>query len=169
MIGSVNRFMGLILYIGNISIAGIAGLITYVVLHEEKQEQIASPIGPTVFITILSYMTASFFTSIFDMAMTTVLQCFAIDEEVNGNFADEDLKTFLSSYSKIDINNNNTEEKLNEKEGEEFDQLGVVEKQEKNLDDEELKEEIENVNQKEKDFETEVADENEFFPESPTE
>merc|ERR1711976_772007 len=76
-------------------------------------EEISSPIGPTIFIGILSYMTASFFTSIFDMAMTTILECFVIDEEVEGNFADEDLKIFLSSYSKIEMDDNNDESKRN--------------------------------------------------------
>lgn len=53
-------------------------------LLQAMHDDISSPIFPLIVFFILGFLTASFVSSLFSMAVDTILQCLIIDEELNG-------------------------------------------------------------------------------------
>lgn len=72
------------IFIGRLFIAGITGLICYIVLIKDSyyKENLFSPILPTVFCTLIGYFIGTFFMSVYGMGVDTILQCTCLDEEL---------------------------------------------------------------------------------------
>jgi hypothetical protein len=78
-----------------------SGLCYYALAYDEEMvRSISSPVGPVVFAFVLAWFTAGMFASVFDMGMSTLIQCFIADEEMftgSERYADEDLHQFFDN------------------------------------------------------------------------
>merc|ERR1712127_367881 len=79
---------------------GSAG-IAYLVMEEYIEDELYGLISPTVLTAILAYMVACVFMDVFDMTVTTILQCFLADEEMfvgDKRFAGNELKVWVDAH-----------------------------------------------------------------------
>ena len=81
-VGTLSVITSLISLIGRIFICASTGGVFYIILEEQLGNDIYSPVGPTAVVIILSFFTGTMFTNIFEMAISTILQCFIADEEM---------------------------------------------------------------------------------------
>ena len=82
-----------------------------IITHPSKWEnQIHSPVFPTIVFLLISFLIAEVFMSVYGMACDTILHCFLVDEEIckrngrNPMHSPETLKDFLDSERKNDDN-----------------------------------------------------------------
>lgn len=83
-IGAVSLVSEFVIIIGKIFVSVLAGGISYYSMTYFLQDQIRSPIAPTILVVILAWFTANMFCQIFSMAVSTLLQAFIADEEMFG-------------------------------------------------------------------------------------
>ena len=81
-IGACSLVSEFVMIIGKAFICAVTAGIAYFALDKMIGDELNSPIGPVLFIVLLSWCTASMFMNIFAMAISTVLQCFVADEEM---------------------------------------------------------------------------------------
>ena len=82
---------GVFMFLGKIFISVANTALCYLILTnwEELSSKINSPIGPLIAVFIISYVIASVFMALFNIASTTIVQCFLTDVELSrGNGGD---------------------------------------------------------------------------------
>ena len=99
-VGTLSVITSLVSLIGRVLICAVTGGIFYIVLEEQLGDDIYSPVGPTAVVIVLSFFTGTMFTNIFEMAISTILQCFIADEEMFGrnpdtSFASRSLQSYV--------------------------------------------------------------------------
>lgn len=99
-IAAISYISSAVLIIGKLFIATVTTLLGYYAVTENLTDELHSTAGPTVFIFLLSYWVSDFFMDIFDMTISTVLQCFIADEEMfaENSYAEGDLKKFIDDH-----------------------------------------------------------------------
>ncbi|EAR87511.1 plasma-membrane choline transporter (macronuclear) [Tetrahymena thermophila SB210] len=82
--GTVATIGNIFIFIGRLFIAGITGLISYIILIKSSyyDSHLFSPIVPTVFCVVIGYFVGTFFMSVYGMGIDTILQCTCLDEEL---------------------------------------------------------------------------------------
>ena len=101
-IGAITYVSGAVLFIGKLFISAVTTSASYYVMNELIGDEVFSLAGPTIFIFIISYFISDMFMDIFDMGVTTVLQCFIADEEMfeeRGEcYAEGRLRKYIDDY-----------------------------------------------------------------------
>jgi hypothetical protein len=83
-IGAVSLVSEFVIVIGKVFVSVLAGGISYYSMNYFLDDEIHSPIGPTILVVILAWFTADMFCEIFSMAVSALLQAFIADEEMFG-------------------------------------------------------------------------------------
>jgi len=113
-ITAVSIVSGMVLFIGQLFVMGLTSTLAFYALTYFFADNINSVTGLVVLIAFISWFVASMFTSIFGMAISTIIQCFIADEEMfadnpSARFAEKDLKDFIdtseSSEKSVEIKN----------------------------------------------------------------
>lgn len=76
------------------------------------------PVGPTIMVAIISWMTATMFMDVLHMSIDTIFQCFISDEASNNGiaaFAGDDMKSFVDEHGKMEDPNTKESELANTK------------------------------------------------------
>eukprot|EP00521_Asterionellopsis_glacialis_P008273 CAMPEP_0195282694 /NCGR_PEP_ID=MMETSP0707-20130614/1480_1 /TAXON_ID=33640 /ORGANISM="Asterionellopsis glacialis, Strain CCMP134" /LENGTH=664 /DNA_ID=CAMNT_0040341715 /DNA_START=376 /DNA_END=2370 /DNA_ORIENTATION=- len=81
-VGTISYVSGAILLVGKFFISSIVTAIGYIAMSETIADELYNLAGPTVIIFLISYFVSDMFMDVFDMAITTILQCFVADEEM---------------------------------------------------------------------------------------
>jgi len=100
-IGAITYVSGAILIVGKFFISSVTTGFSYYAMNELIGDELYSIAGPTVLVFIISYFVSDMFLDVFDMGISTVLQCFVADEEMfDGDecFAEGDLKRWIDNY-----------------------------------------------------------------------
>jgi choline transporter-like protein 2/4/5 len=97
------------LFIGKIFVTVMATGSSYIFLTEYYEkiggDDVYEPVGPTILVAIISWMTATMFMDVLHMSIDTIFQCFICDEVSNNGvaaFADDDMKEFVDTHGKMD-------------------------------------------------------------------
>lgn len=89
--------------IGKLFITAATGVASYFAMDHFLGDQLTSLAGPCVLIVIIAYNVADSFMDIFDMGVSTILQCFVADDEMfseEESFAEGTLKTYIDDWDK---------------------------------------------------------------------
>ena len=73
----------------------------YYAMDSSIRSDLNSIAGPTIMTAVLAYYTGKMITSVYGMAITTILQCFVADEELfppSQQFAENDLKSWVDRH-----------------------------------------------------------------------
>lgn len=100
-IGAISYVSGAILIVGKFFISSVTTFLSYLAMNELIGDELNSLAGPTVIVFIISYFVGDMFLDVFDMGISTVLQCFVADEEMfdgDGCYAEGDLKKWIDDY-----------------------------------------------------------------------
>eukprot|EP00541_Cyclophora_tenuis_P016253 CAMPEP_0116552562 /NCGR_PEP_ID=MMETSP0397-20121206/6560_1 /TAXON_ID=216820 /ORGANISM="Cyclophora tenuis, Strain ECT3854" /LENGTH=588 /DNA_ID=CAMNT_0004077535 /DNA_START=88 /DNA_END=1854 /DNA_ORIENTATION=+ len=101
-IGAITYVSGAILFIGKLFISAATTSASFYVMNELIGDEVFSLAGPTIFVFIISYFIADMFLDIFDMGISTVLQCFIADEEMFADrgecYAEGRLRKYIDDY-----------------------------------------------------------------------
>lgn len=93
------------LFIGKIFVTVLATGTSYIFINDYFTADLYEPVGPTILIAIISWMTATMFMDVLDMAISTIFQCFIADETSNGGvpaFAGDELKGFVDTHGAME-------------------------------------------------------------------
>lgn len=100
-IGAISYVSGAILIVGKFFISSVTTGLSYYAMTEMIGDELYSLAAPTVMVFIISYFVSDMFMDVFDMGISTVLQCFVADEEMfDGDqcYAEGDLKRWIDNY-----------------------------------------------------------------------
>uniref|UniRef100_A0A7S1VN07 Choline transporter-like protein n=2 Tax=Grammatophora oceanica TaxID=210454 RepID=A0A7S1VN07_9STRA len=100
-IGAISYVSGLVLFVGKLFISSVTTILSYFVIVEYVGEELYSVAGPVVVVFIISYFISDMFMDIFDMGISTILQCFVADEEMfDGDtcYAEGELQKWIDNY-----------------------------------------------------------------------
>jgi Plasma-membrane choline transporter len=100
-IGSVSYVSGAVLIIGKLFISSATTALSYYMMSQHLGDELLNLWGPTLLVFLISYFVSDMFLAVFDMGISTVLQCFIADEEMfDGDqcFAEGSLKRWLDNY-----------------------------------------------------------------------
>lgn len=100
-IGAVSYVSGAILIIGKLFISSVTTALSYYLMSSLIADELSSLWGPTVLIFLMSYFVSDMFLDVFEMGISTILQCFIADEEMfDGDecFAEGDLQRWIDKY-----------------------------------------------------------------------
>lgn len=103
---SVSGGLGVVFsFLGKISVTVLSSYIGYLIITKWGyiSDELSNPVPPTVVFIIVSYVVASIFISVYDMACDSIIHAYLIDEERetgNHNYAPEALKSFFESNRK---------------------------------------------------------------------
>ena len=78
---------------------------SYFFISGNLSDELYDIVGPTVFVAILSWTTATMFMDVLHMSVDTILHCFISDEEHNNGipvFASDDMKGFVDANGKME-------------------------------------------------------------------
>jgi len=100
--GMVHGFAWIFLLLGQIIIAGSATTLGYLIITQvgSYPEKVISPITPSIFFFLSSYIVAHVFMGIYGMSADTIVHCFAMDEEIHDGtvmHAPEELKDYIDN------------------------------------------------------------------------
>ncbi|CAN0125284.1 unnamed protein product, partial [Hapterophycus canaliculatus] len=73
----------------------------YFLMDDQIRSDLNSLAGPTIMTAVLAYYTGKMITSVYGMAITTILQCFVADEELfppSQQFAENDLRSWVDKH-----------------------------------------------------------------------
>lgn len=73
----------------------------YFAMDDQIRSDLNSLAGPTIMTAVLAYYTGKMITSVYGMAITTILQCFVADEELfppSQQFAENDLRGWVEKH-----------------------------------------------------------------------
>ena len=97
-IGALTLTSELVLFIGKLFVTLLATGCSYFFMSGDYSDQLYDIVGPTIFVAILSWTTATMFMDVVHMGVDTILHCFISDEEHNDGvavFASDDMKGFV--------------------------------------------------------------------------
>lgn len=100
-IGAITYISSAVLIVGKVFISAVTTGLSYYAMNEAIQDELYSIVGPLVFVFLISYFVSDMFLDVFDMGITTVLQCFIADEEMfDGDqcYAEGDLQRWIDNY-----------------------------------------------------------------------
>mmetsp|Transcript_29058 Transcript_29058/g.47999 ORF Transcript_29058/g.47999 Transcript_29058/m.47999 type:complete len:660 (-) Transcript_29058:147-2126(-) len=100
-IGAISYVSGAVLIIGKLFISSLTTGASYFLMSQLIGDELFSLWGPTVLVFLISYFIADMFLDVFEMGITTILQCFIADEEMfDGDqcFAEGDLQDWIDKY-----------------------------------------------------------------------
>lgn len=100
-IGAVSYVSGAILIIGKLFISSTTTALSYYLMSSLIADELSNLWGPTVLIFLMSYFVSDMFLDVFEMGISTILQCFIADEEMfDGDecFAEGDLQLWIDKY-----------------------------------------------------------------------
>jgi len=100
--GMVHGFAWLFLFLGQIIVSGCATFLGYLIITqtEHYKESVISPVVPTIFFFLSSYIVAHVFMGIYGMSADTIVHCFAMDEEIHDGqvmHAPEELRDYIDN------------------------------------------------------------------------
>jgi len=101
-IAAVSYVSAAVLIVGKLFISAVTTGLGYYAIVENLDGELWSVGGPVVFTFLLSYWISDFFMDVFDMAITTCLQCFVADEEMfDGEdvYAEKSFKTWVDKHA----------------------------------------------------------------------
>lgn len=91
------------LFIGKIFSTVLATGASYIYITQYFKKDLYEPVGPTILVAIIAFMTASMFMDVLHMSIDTIFHCFISDESSNGGiavFAGDDMKGFVDEHGK---------------------------------------------------------------------
>jgi len=103
--GSIAYVTEIVLIIGRLFIATLVVCVGYIYMDSELGNKVVSLAGPCVLILFLAYYISSMFLHLFNVATSTILQCFIADEEMfegNERYAEGDLGDFIDKFEEIE-------------------------------------------------------------------
>lgn len=109
-IGAILMTSELALFVGKIFVTVLASTLSYIYISDYFTKDLYDPVGPTVMVMILSWMTATMFMDVLHMSIDTIFHCFIADESSNGGvavFAGDDVKGFVDTHGKMEENTAN--------------------------------------------------------------
>jgi len=104
-IGALTLTAELVMFIGKLFVTLLATGCSYFFLSGSYSEKLYDIVGPTIFVAILSWITATMFMDVLHMGVDTILHCFISDEEHNNGvpvFASDEMKGFVDNHGKMD-------------------------------------------------------------------
>ncbi len=104
-IGALTLTAELVLFIGKLFVTLLATGCSYFFISGNLSDELYDIVGPTVFVAILSWTTATMFMDVLHMSVDTILHCFISDEEHNNGipvFASDDMKGFVDANGKME-------------------------------------------------------------------
>jgi len=100
-IGTISYVSGIFSIVGRLLITASTAFGGYFLMNAYIKDDVHSLYGPVIIISILAYVVADVFMDIFDVGVSTILQCFVVDEETyDGDecYAEAELKTWLEQW-----------------------------------------------------------------------
>jgi choline transporter-like protein 2/4/5 len=100
-IGAISYVSAAVLIVGKLFISAVTTGLAYYVMNENMAEDLYSVGGPTVVVFLMSYFVSDFFMDVFDLSITTILNCFIADEEMfDGDecYAEGQLQDWIDKY-----------------------------------------------------------------------
>jgi hypothetical protein len=102
-VGTLGVICEILVFVGKIFIAVVSGGASYIVMDQYANLDLYSPIGPVLIIMVISYFVGSVFMGVFSMVISTMLQCFIVDEEMFGSnpeasFTPKSLRAWVDAY-----------------------------------------------------------------------
>lgn len=100
-IGAVSYVTGAVLIIGKLFITSVTTALSYALMSQLLGDQLFNLWGPTILVFLIAYFIADMFLDVFEMGISTILQCFIADEEMFEDdecFAEGDLKRWIDKY-----------------------------------------------------------------------
>jgi len=104
-IGAILVTSDLALFVGKVFVTVLASSLSYIYISDYFTKDLYDPVGPTVMVAILSWMTATMFMEVLHMSIDTIFHCFIADETSNGGvpaFAGDDVKAFVDTHGKME-------------------------------------------------------------------
>lgn len=105
-IGAIVVASSLALFIGKVFVTALATSLSYIYISDYFTKDLYDPVGPTVMVMVISWMTASMFMDVLHMSIDTIFYCFLHDETANGGvaaFAGDDLGSFVNDHGKMEL------------------------------------------------------------------
>ena len=102
-IGAITYVSEAVSIVGKLFITASTGVASYFAIDYFIGEDLSSIAGPCVLILILAYNVADAFMDVFEIGVSTILQCFVADDEMfteEEAFAGGDLKEFIDEWEK---------------------------------------------------------------------
>jgi hypothetical protein len=104
----VESIGGFFMILGKILISSFTSFVGYIILTTQFDEvELNSPLGPIVFIFLISYMISAVFMSVYSTTANTILQCFLVDLEIQASrgrdeaqHTPDSLKNFIEHATK---------------------------------------------------------------------
>lgn len=100
-IGAVSYVSGAVLIIGKLFISSVTTGLSYYLMVELIGEELVHVWGPTVLVFLIAYFISDMFLDVFEMGISTILQCLIADEEMfDGDecFAEGALQRWIDKY-----------------------------------------------------------------------
>ena len=100
-IGAVSYVSGAVLIIGKLFISATTTSLSYYLISDVIGDELFNLWGPIVLIFLLSYFVSDMFLDVFEMGISTILQCFIADEEMfDGDecYAEGDLQRWIDQH-----------------------------------------------------------------------
>jgi len=99
----VHGFAWVFLKLGQIIIAGSATLLGFLIITQATKfkAEVISPVVPTIFFFLSSWIVAHVFMGIYGMSADTIVHCFAMDEEIHDGavvHAPEELREYVDNH-----------------------------------------------------------------------
>ncbi len=104
-IGALVFTAELCLFIGKLFVTMLATATSYYWFNATMADDLYDIVAPTIFVAILSWMTATMFMDVLHMTVDTILHCFISDEEHNNGvavFASDNMKAFVDDHGKME-------------------------------------------------------------------
>lgn len=87
--------------LGKGTIMGVTAYATIIYI-KEAYPMVSQPFIPAIMVSLVAYLVASLFLSIFSFSATAILHCFIMGEDSGGNFiAPKGLQTFIDASSEV--------------------------------------------------------------------
>ena len=102
-VASISYVSNIVLFVGKVFVGSITAGAAYLYIDHELGHQLYSTLGPCILVFFLSFFVGEMFLSIFDMATSTILQCFVVDTEMFGEdecYAEDDLREWIDDFKK---------------------------------------------------------------------
>jgi len=101
--GMVHGFAYLFLFLGQLIISGGATAVGYLIITrtDSYKDVVVSPVVPSVFFFLTSYIISHVFMGIYGMSADTIIHCFAMDEEIHDGtvqHAPEELRGYVDDH-----------------------------------------------------------------------
>lgn len=107
-VGTLAAISEVIVLIGRVFISVVTGAGSYYLLDVFLGDELHSPVGPALFVVVLSFFVGDMFMNIFSMVISTILQCFIADEEMfegsGGSYSSDTLRTYVDKNGAVSSN-----------------------------------------------------------------